>query len=392
MKKDNAKNKQGSLIPRLRFPEFRDCEEWTSKKLSELIKMIVPPKKLLASEYQENGRFPIIDQSQKYISGWTNDKTSIIDKQLPVIVFGDHTCILKLIEFPFAQGADGIKIFYCLSNAFTRYTYQYLLFNSISIEEYKRHFSILKEKTINYPNSEVEQQRITNCLATVDARIASETEKLDTLKDHKKGLLKQLFPTECETLPRLRFPEFRAGGEWTSKKLSELIKMIVPPKKLLASEYQENGRFPIIDQSQKYISGWTNDKTSIIDKQLPVIVFGDHTCILKLIEFPFAQGADGIKIFYCLSNAFTRYTYQYLLFNSISIEEYKRHFSILKEKIIYYPNSQIEQQRIADCLSSLDELITAQTKKIDLLKEHKKGLMQQLFPISHVKRGGIYEY
>lgn len=189
MKKDNAKNKQGSLIPRLRFPEFRDCEEWTSKKLSELIKMIVPPKKLLASEYQENGRFPIIDQSQKYISGWTNDKTSIIDKQLPIIIFGDHTCILKLIEFPFAQGADGIKIFYCSSNTFTRYIYQYLLFNSISIEEYKRHFSILKEKIIYYPNSQIEQQRIADCLSSLDELITAQTKKIDLLKEHKKGLM-----------------------------------------------------------------------------------------------------------------------------------------------------------------------------------------------------------
>lgn len=166
------------------------------------------------------------------------------------------------------------------------------------------------------------------------------------------------------------------------KKLSDLIYTITPPKKLLTNQYLDKGSFPIIDQSQKYIVGWTNDKESIIREKLPLIIFGDHTCALKLINQPFAQGADGIKIFEANSQYLTtNYLYQFLQFNPLIMEEYKRHFSILKDKLVKYPNKNSgEQQKIADCLSSIDEKINLQSQKLEILKEHKKALLQQLFP------------
>lgn len=182
-------------------------------------------------------------------------------------------------------------------------------------------------------------------------------------------------------VPKLRFPEFREAREWQSTQLENLISTITPPKKIPTSDYLSEGLFPIIDQGQNDIAGWTNDHDAIIEVSQPLIVFGDHTCALKLIGQPFAQGADGIKIINGGGLADSRFLYQFLCYRPVVTEEYKRHFSILKTKAVAYPDRKSgEQQKIADCLATLDDLITTQTQKLAALKTHKKGLMQQLFP------------
>lgn len=371
-----------ALVPKLRFPEFQGAKGWGSGKVDDLVDTVTPPKKLPTASYASSGAFPIIDQSQSDICGWTDDNDALIREGLPLIVFGDHTCILKLISRPFAQGADGIKILKSRSKVGTPFLFQFLSHRPVVTEEYKRHYSILKEKTVFFPEFKSgEQQKIAECLSSVDELMAAQARKVDALKTHKKGLMQQLFPREGETQPRLRFPEFQKAGEWEESTVEELIVTVTPPKKLQTSDYQQEGEFPIVDQSQDYICGWTNDGEAVIDKGLPVIVFGDHTCALKFIDQPFAQGADGIKIFRPKRGIDIRFLFCALEADPVVQESYKRHFSMLKEKKLFYPDPKSgEQERIASCLSSLDDLITAETQKHEALKTHKKGLMQQLFP------------
>jgi len=182
-------------------------------------------------------------------------------------------------------------------------------------------------------------------------------------------------------IPKLRFPEFQDAVEWIEGTVEEAIVTVTPPKKLPTSEYQLDGKFPIVDQSQNYICGWTNDNAAVISTGFPVIVFGDHTCALKFVDHPFVQGADGIKIIKPKHGIDVRFLFCALQANPVVQETYKRHFALLKEKQISFPDPKSDEQlRIADCLTSLDDLITAQTQKLDTLRTHKKGLMQQLFP------------
>jgi type I restriction enzyme S subunit len=204
---------------------------------------------------------------------------------------------------------------------------------------------------------------------------------VDALSAHKKRLMQQLFPQEGETQPRLRFPEFEGTGEWQEAPVGDVILTVTPPKKIPTSDYQSEGIFPIIDQSQDFISGWTNAGEALIGNGLPVIVFGDHTCALKFLSVPFAQGADGIKIIRPKRGIDTRFLFYALEANPVIQDGYKRHFSALKEQIVMFPDPKSgEQQRIAGCLTSIDDLIATETRKLDTLKAHKKGLMQQLFP------------
>ena len=182
-------------------------------------------------------------------------------------------------------------------------------------------------------------------------------------------------------VPRLRFPEFREAVAWEVKRLGKLVETITPPKKLQTTEYLPSGQFPIIDQSPNDVCGWTDDETALINGEFPLVIFGDHTCVVKLVEGPFAQGADGIKILSPTSEVDARFLFLSLQADPIEQKGYKRHFSTLKEKLIPFPPKDTdEQQKIAHCLSSLDDVIGLESHKLDALKTHKKGLMQQLFP------------
>lgn len=239
-----------------------------------------------------------------------------------------------------------------------------------------------------------EQQKIANCLSSLDERITVETQKLDALKAHKKGLLQQLFPAEGETVPRLRFPEFREAGDWEEKRLGKLF-----------SERQENN-FPslpllslteqdgVIPQEQ---SNRKNNANGDRSKYLRVVPGDIVYNTMRMWEGRSALvGLEGI-----VSPAYTVCTpisgnsglfFSYYFKTQKLIKQFYRYSQglvsdtlNLKIKefakiVVLLPHSLHEQQKIADCLSSLDELIAAQTQKIDLLKIHKKGLMQQLFP------------
>jgi type I restriction enzyme S subunit len=222
-----------------------------------------------------------------------------------------------------------------------------------------------------------EQKKIASCLSELDNLIAAQSQKVDALKEKKKGLMQQLFPQPGETTPRLRFPGFE--GEWEEKKLVDVCNPLTPPLKLQSSDYLSTGKFPVIDQSQSLICGWTNDASGLITN-VPVIIFGDHTCVLKYIDFPFVQGADGVKILSSKEGFNPQFVYQAFASNPVKQDGYKRHFSDFKEKTYFFPNTPNEQQKIASCLSSLDDLIAAESAKVEALKDHKKGLMQQLFP------------
>jgi len=146
--------------------------------------------------------------------------------------------------------------------------------------------------------------------------------------------------------------------EW--KKLGEVCKTITPPKKLEKELYGVNGAFPIIDQGQKDIVGYTNDETSLVPND-EYILFGDHTRYVKYFNGSFAQGADGLKILKAANGILPRYFF--FSFENVDVPSrgYSRHWSIAKELIIPIPSLE-EQARIVGILDTF-------TSAIDNLKE-----------------------
>ncbi len=391
-----------ALVPKLRFPEFREAEGWKSEKVDGLVDAVTPPKKLPTSMYASSGTFPIIDQSQSDICGWTDDEEALIQEGFPLIVFGDHTCILKLITRPFAQGADGIKILKTRSKVGAPYLYQLLSYRPVVTEEYKRHYSILKEKTAFFPEFKSgEQQKIADCLSSVDERMAAQARKVDALKTHKKGLMQQLFPREGETQPRFRFSEFQNTGDWLSDSLGNIFETASGGTPSRTEKSYWNGDIPwittslvdfsVITSAEEFLTkeGLKNSSAKLFPKNTVLMAMygqGKTRGQVALLGIKAATNQacaailprKDIDPYFIFLNLAGRYEEIRELSNSGGQENLSQ--GLIKEIRFAFPPANDEQRKVTACLSSLDALITLEAQKLEALKAHKKALMQQLFP------------
>jgi len=151
-------------------------------------------------------------------------------------------------------------------------------------------------------------------------------------------------------------------------------------KKVKKEDYQSSGKFPIIDQGQTYIGGYTDNESLITKENLPVIVFGDHTKIFKYVDFPFTIGADGVKVL-ALKHKDYNAQFYFHFFKTLKLIEggYSRHFKFLKEKNLPVPENVSDQAHIANTLSKAEALISQRKESIKLLDEYLKSMFLEMF-------------
>jgi type I restriction enzyme M protein len=135
--------------------------DWGSDKLSNLIDTVTPPLKLQTEDYELEGELPIIDQSKEFIAGWTNKLQGAIQPGAGLVIFGDHTCVIKFVDKPFVQGADGIKILKARDAVLPRYLAYYLRAFPLPQDGYRRHFSKLKEWEVRLPSPDEQSAIVT---------------------------------------------------------------------------------------------------------------------------------------------------------------------------------------------------------------------------------------
>ena len=249
--------------------------------------------------------------------------------------------------------------------------------------------------------SSAEQQKVADCLSSLDELIAAQARKVDALKTHKKGLMQQLFPREGETQPRLRFPKFEAAADWEVKKLEELAKRgsgHTPSKS--HSEYYSGGiKWISLADSKRLDAGLISEtKTEISTqgiKKSSAVLHAAGTVLISrdagvgksaVMALPMAVSQHFI-VWTCHAQLLSNWFLYYLLQEMKPIFERIATGSTIKTiGLPFFKDLRIaipalpEQQRIADCLTSLDDLLTAATQELETLKAHKKGLMQQIFP------------
>ncbi len=160
--------------------------------------------------------------------------------------------------------------------------------------------------------------------------------------------------------------------------VGDSIQTLRQKHKIKRSEYLPNGTIPVVDQSQDFIAGYINDTERAYDGDLPVIVFGDHTCTFKYVDFRFAIGAEGTQIIRPKKDFDIRYFYYAL--RNLPLEQfgYQRHFKYLKTSKMSCPPMQT-QQKIAAILSTYDDLIENNTRRIKILEDMAQTLYQEWF-------------
>lgn len=427
--KPQTDTQKRGLIPRLRFPEFRDAGPWEVKRLGE-IGIFLKGKGISKSDITPNGTQPCIRYGELYtyyketidsVISFTNlDSDDLVLSQPNDVIIpasgetqediATASCVkkggialggdLNIIRSPL----NGLFLSYYLNSAKKKD----ITAISQGISVVHLYANQLKTLKIHIPSNE-EQQKIADFLASLDERITAEAEKLDALKLHKKGLMQQLFPRDGETVPRLRFPEFRNAGPWEEKPLSQLVAVIDGdrgknyPK---SDEFFSSGYCIFLNAKNVTKNGFIFNDVQFISKEkdealrkgklkrFDIVLttrgsVGNFAYFSEDVEYENLRINSGMVILrvssklinskyfyiYCKSEFITR-TIDDVAFGNAQLQ---LTVSGIQKFRLYFPSIP-EQQKIADCFTSLDELITAQAQKISILKLHRKGLMQQLFP------------
>jgi type I restriction enzyme S subunit len=449
-----------ALVPKLRFPEFLGAKGWTGEKLGSKTKKVGSGITPTGGEknYKQSGRPFVRSQNVGWgelllndvafideethntfsstqiaafdvllnITGASIGRSAVADDKIEGGNVNQHVCIIRVKSDE-------------LSPIFLN---QYLISHDgqKQIDSFQAggnrqglNFEQIRSFLIPLPPSPAEQQKIAECLSSVDELMAAQAQKVDALKTHKKGLLQKLFPavkgsgsknlevrnekTEPDSsfsiqnsnfsIPPLRFPEFLNSGEWEEKKLLTL-----------SSEPLSNGVF---NDPKKVGSGYK--LINVSDMYIDTTIDESRLTLLELLPSDFAANQvitgdifftrsslvkSGIAVsnIYLGSSNDVTYDGHLIRFRpSISkVVPLFAHYLFKTEPIraqliargktatmttigqadvasvtLFYPDT-AEQQRIADCLTTLDAVITAETQKHENLKTHKRGLMQQLFP------------
>jgi type I restriction enzyme S subunit len=418
------------LKPKLRFPEFRDAGAWEKTKLGELL--------LASPSYGANApAVPYSKQLPTYlrITDISDEGDFIQKSKVSVNIDAEVDSYLEEGDIVLARtGAsvgksyrykkgDGKLVFAgflirikpdpakvnstLLCNFFsTRPYWSWVRATStrsgqpgINSNEYASLPVVLPRR--NGEKGLREQRQIAECLTSLDELISAHGRKLDALKAHKKGLMQQLFPCEGETLPLLRFPEFRNSPKWEEKNLEKLAQRGSghTPSKTNPAYYNGGIKWVSLADSKRLDCGLISEteiklseqgvenSSAVLHREGSVLVSRDAGVGKSAImNSPMAVSQHFI-VWNCdsrqLSNWFLYYLLQTMkpLFERVAsgstIKTIGLQFFIdLRVTVPLLP----EQQRIASCLSALDDLIAAQTQKLEAIKTHKKGLMQQLFP------------
>lgn len=179
--------------------------------------------------------------------------------------------------------------------------------------------------------------------------------------------------------PKLRFPGFRDEWEWTA--LGECLDYQQPTDYLVsATNYSDSYTVPVLTAGKTFILGYTNETNGVFSEGLPVIIFDDFTTATQFVDFPFKAKSSAMKILLARGEANIKFMYELMQMIAYEVGTHERHWiSKFAPMLVLIPKTE-EQQKIADCLASIDELITLESQKLDHLKLYKKGLMQQLFP------------
>ncbi|MDD3609686.1 MAG: restriction endonuclease subunit S [Halothiobacillaceae bacterium] len=404
---NEERKEKSALVPRLRFPEFRDAGEWDTPKLEDISVPVderVGERKLVPVSISAGVGF--VPQAEKFGRDISGNQYRLYT----VVRDGDFV-YNKGNSLKFPQGcvydlqgwgevaAPNVFICFRLKSGYENGFFRQCFEQNAHGLQLRKHITsgarsngllnISREAFfgVKIPTPKhAEQQKIAACLSSLDELITAETQKLDALKTHKKGLMQQLFPREGETVPRLRFPEFREAGEWEDKELGEISTVV-------ASGDVDAAYFSPVKTNEHIYPVYSN----AVEEQglygyysVPKFPKGSVTITARgTLGVAFARSHEfmGIGRLLVVSNfkkidpRFICECWNHLGRVPTEVTSIPQ-FTAVAAKATSLPIPAIEEQRrIADCLSSLDDLITAQSQKIDALKTHKKGMMQQLFPV-----------
>lgn len=419
MKKlEQSKNKMLKRVPALRFPPFREGKEWRENTIYDLFNTLKKSEKVIDFD------------KEKVITVKLHTNGVVKNERNGTLTGGANYFIRHAGQFVFSKidllnGAFGlipeeldgfctssdVPAFFFKQEESALFFINWLKANyrKIKIERTGTSSTLKRISVDNFLSMPIllptpqEQQKIADCLSSLDNVISLQTQKIDAIQQYKKGLMQKLFPAEGETVPELRFGGFQNAEAWHSLNLGScLLKRpeygvnapAVPfskelPTYLRITDIAENGSF--IHEQKTSVAKSVTDSNYL--RKGDVVLARTGASVGKSYLYNENDGALVFAGFLIRVRPDQKKLNSGFLFQYFKTEQYWKWVSLNSARSgqpgingseysalpIVLPSMQ-EQQKIADCLSSLDELIVTETQKLGTLKKHKTGLMQQLFP------------
>lgn len=403
-----------ALVPMLRFPKFDSSGQWKVSTLNSLAIKITNKNKdrsitRILTNSATNG---IIDQSEYF------EREIVTQSNLDnyfIVNEGDYVYNPRISTSapvgPISKNKLGTGIMSPLYTVFR--------FNNPRNDFYEQYFktnlwnsylktvsntgarhdriSISSENFMKMPlpyPSDNEQQKIADCLSSLDDLITAENKKLSALTAHKKGLMQKLFPDEGKSLPEWRFQEFNDCDEWELNTIRNTCDSYSGGTPDTSNKDYYGGKIPFIrsgeidkNATELFLTneGLNNSSAKMVAVgDILIALYGANSGEVALSKMDGAINQAILCLKHESNNAFL-YHYlshkkQWIIRTYIQGGQGNLSGEIIKSVELCFPKLPEEQKKIADCLSSVDELISSQTEKIEALKAHKKGLMQGLFP------------
>jgi len=420
------KNEKQTLTPKIRFPEFRDAPGWTTKRLGDLASLVNDRAgDSKCTPYTVNSGVGLVSQQHKF--GRTIAGSSL--KSYVLIRHNDfayNKSATKVYPEGFIARYKGHERAAVPNSIFTCFRAQpdevdpayldYLFAGNLHGRWLRKFITVgarvhgslnvsdadLLSVPVPLPAGEksaAEQRKIAACLTSLDEWIAAEGRKLEALRAHKKALMQQLFPRQGETRPHLRFPEFRDGREWKRRKIGDLLEKVSFPIEVQADKtYSEigvrsHGRgifhkdsvngaaigtkrvFRVVEDAfvLNIIFAWEQavafttkaEAGMIASHRFPMFLPKSNACDVRFLKLAFLTPTGKHLLGLASPGGAGRN-------RTLGQDEFDKIEIVIPDKD--------EQTKVADILLATDDLIAAQSRKLDGLRAHKKGLMQQLFP------------
>tara|TARA_R110002073_G_scaffold220024_1_gene380233 strand:- start:4666 stop:5901 length:1236 start_codon:yes stop_codon:yes gene_type:complete len=403
----NKKVKQ-TLLPKLRFPAFQNAEGWEKKELRPFLERYVEKVKsntslsvfsssreglLPQNEYYRgnkvinDGEYGVVPEGYivyRHMSDDITFKFNINDNGRPIAVSKEYPVF-------WVNGLDPVFLRYLLNES--RAFKDFAAMQRKGGTRTRLYFETLCSWKAPLPTMP-EQKKISCFLSSIDKLIESEENELKARQKYKVGLVQQLFPLDGENLPTLRFPEYRGAPEWSLHNGNQLFDPI--------SNKDHDSDLPVLAITQEHGAiprEKINYHVSVSEKSIEsykVVEVGDFIISLRSfqggIEYSEYKGlcSPAYVILRKRKDFVSEYFKHYFKAGTF-IQDLNKNIEGLRDgKMVSYkqfsdlllplPPSRDEQQKIATCLTLIDEIIAQQSKKLEVLQKQKDGLMQLLFP------------
>lgn len=357
-----SKSKRVTIVPKAKIAEddeynlsasryqeaqdFSNCQ-YDMVKLGDILDYEQPTQYIVESvEYNNDYKTPVLTAGQSFILGYTNETQGIYNK-LPVIIFDDFTTASKYVDFPFKVKSSAMKILRVKNNDIADLRYVYYMMQNIKFnsETHKRYW------ISEYSNEEIPLPPI-----SVQEEIVKELDAYQAIIDGAQKVVDNWKPT------------FKINPQWEKVFFMEQLETVKYTTKVQTNAFLDEGKYPIIDQSMDFIAGYWNNDEDVFHITKPVTIFGDHTKIVKYVDFDFVLGADGVKILIANDKWHPKFFYYTVYNTKIRDLGYARHFKEFKDKEVYRPSLE-EQKAIVAQIEQEEQYVEACKKLIELNKQ-----------------------